>query len=144
MQTAQVRFRASVFHFNFSFFLGAFIYFFAVDKNIDRLIVSAYLIPPPPLRHKIRKNTGYASFIRSYSTCGTKGSGAKILQQHLHGIAAFTFLPETRRSKFTLSCRESIDAFSSDMNVKQSRRASHMYIYMFHEPRHQKEMNQQF
>ena len=42
--------------------------------------------------------------------------------------ASSTFLPKTRRSKFTLTCRESIDAFSIDMNVKQSRRASHMYI----------------
>ena len=42
----------------------------------------------------------------------------------------FTFLLKTRRSKFTLTCRELIDAFSIDMNVKQSRRASHMYIHV--------------
>ena len=30
----------------------------------------------------------------------------------------------------TLTCREFIDAFSIDMNVKQSRRASHMYIHV--------------
>ena len=42
----------------------------------------------------------------------------------------FTFLPKTRRSKFTLTCRELIDAFRIDMNVKQSRRASHMYIHV--------------
>ena len=44
--------------------------------------------------------------------------------------ASSTFLPKTRRSKFTLTCRELIDAFSIDMNVKQSRRASHMYIHL--------------
>ena len=44
--------------------------------------------------------------------------------------ASSTFLPKTRRSKLTLTCRELIDAFSIDMNVKQSRRASHMYIHV--------------
>ena len=44
--------------------------------------------------------------------------------------ASSTFLPKTRRSKFTLTCRELIDAFSIDMNVKQSRRVSHMYMYI--------------
>ena len=34
--------------------------------------------------------------------------------------ASSTFFPKTRRSKFTLTCRELIDAFSIDMNVKQS------------------------
>ena len=43
----------------------------------------------------------------------------------------FTFLPKTRRSKFTPTCRELIGAFSNAMNVKQSRRASHMYMYMY-------------
>ena len=37
---------------------------------------------------------------------------------------------KTRRSKFTLTCRKLIDAFSIDMNVKQSRIASHMYIHV--------------
>ena len=37
--------------------------------------------------------------------------------------ASPTFLPKTRRTKITLACR-----FSIDMNVKQSRKASHMYI----------------
>ena len=44
--------------------------------------------------------------------------------------ASSTFLPNTRRSKFTLTCRELIDAFDIGMNVKQSRRASHMYIHV--------------
>ena len=44
--------------------------------------------------------------------------------------ASSTFLPKTRRSKFKLTCRELIDAFSIDMNVKQSRRASHIYIHV--------------
>ena len=44
--------------------------------------------------------------------------------------ASSTFVPKTRRSIFTLTCRELIDAFSIYMNVKQSRRASHMYIHV--------------
>ena len=44
---------------------------------------------------------------------------------HLH-----SFPKLARWSKFTLTCRELIDAFSIDMNVKQSRRASHMYIHV--------------
>ena len=44
--------------------------------------------------------------------------------------ASSTFLPKTRRSKFKPTCRELIDAFSIDMNVKQSRGASHMYIHV--------------
>ena len=44
--------------------------------------------------------------------------------------ASSTFLPKTRRSKFTLTCQELIEAFSIDMNVKQSRGASHMYIHV--------------
>ena len=42
--------------------------------------------------------------------------------------ASSTFLPKT--FKFTLTCRELIDAFSIDMNVKQSRRAPHMYKHV--------------
>ena len=52
-----------------------------------------------------------------------------------------TFLPKTRHchlhsfpklggSKLTLTCRELIDAFSIDMNLKKFRRALHMYEYM--------------
>ena len=48
-----------------------------------------------------------------------------ILQQHLHGI-----VQKLGGVNFTLTCRELIDAFSIDMNVKQSRRASNMYIHV--------------
>ena len=39
--------------------------------------------------------------------------------------ASSTFLPKTRQSKFTLTCRELVDAFSI-----QPRRASQMYIHV--------------
>ena len=77
-----------------SFYALLYTFFCCRQNKIDRPIVSAYLIPPSVIRYK--KNTGYASFVRSYVTCGTKGSRAIILQQHRHGIAAFIFLSQNK------------------------------------------------